>query len=135
MAYLGQCDVGREAQCGLHGVAQIEGRKVRPGSWDARRGDCRTRGGVGFQAEGSSSEGLAMRGRRERDVKRYPPMLHGWAHYRRGRGVKRKCGREMREGTRPRCTVGYRHLTRGAGRGGLSPGRLRKIGYYSSLYS
>jgi hypothetical protein len=38
-------------------------------------------------------------------------------------GVKGRGARKMREGTRPRCTVWYRLLTREAGRGGLSPGR------------
>jgi hypothetical protein len=41
-----QCDVGREAQCGLTGVAQIEGRKARRRSRDARHGaNCRAQRG------------------------------------------------------------------------------------------
>jgi hypothetical protein len=55
-AYLGQCNVGREAQSELHGVAQIVGRKARRKSLDARRGACR----------GTNFRGLGMMGRRVR---------------------------------------------------------------------
>jgi hypothetical protein len=76
-AYLGQCDMGREMQCGLHGVAQIEGSKARCGSRDARRGadrgalgadrgalgaDTGARGAVSPPSEGLPSVGLLMRG-------------------------------------------------------------------------
>jgi hypothetical protein len=35
-AYLDHCDVGRETQCGLHGVAEIKGCKAQRGSQVAR---------------------------------------------------------------------------------------------------
>jgi hypothetical protein len=100
------------AQCGLYGVAKNEGCKAR----DAR-GSRFPGGGVVFRKIGDDGS------KGERDVRRCPPTLHGLAHS--CRGVKGRDARQMREGTRPCCTVGYRLLTRRAGRGGLSSGRDR----------
>jgi hypothetical protein len=60
--YLGQCDMGREAQCELHGVAQIEVRKARRGSWDVRAvQDAEARRECSAGCEGLPFGGLWMR--------------------------------------------------------------------------
>jgi hypothetical protein len=80
----------------------------------ARRG---ARGAVSPPSEGLPSGGLWMRAWRERGT-------WGGARPRSTVGHPLDRMRGFAEGgVRPRFTVGYRLLARGAGRGGLSPGR------------
>jgi hypothetical protein len=108
----------REAQCGLHGVAQTEGRKARRGSWDVGRGTGRgkrgARGGrfsrwkdrlpgcdAGRRGCLPKDWGRGVKGREGREEvpahvpqafcgRRYPPTFHGWALLPRRRFESRK---------------------------------------------
>jgi hypothetical protein len=143
--------VGCEAQCGLRGAnrgTQGAGcgakRKTRRRSRDEGARDAARNASVALDARGSRFPGRGVAFRRfryevskgEKDVRRCPPKLHGWAYSRKGkRGYGRRCKRDERkylptlhdwvqsshQGSRERRFESWK--------------RLRKIGSCSSLYS